>query len=336
MILCTSDPSGELSRQDVKRLIIEQLHSNGKRLVKQQKGYCGIYSVLNSFDSMDEICQFLNIEKKEVIEEKDLAFLLGIMKDKPNYNINKHGFGHEEIDWLLRNPAFRDAVGIERHIFKSTYMDLQHVLTTERKEGDVHYYCEGVACSSQDKRDRAVKTICKYLCEEVLVDDKKTEVEEPAVEEAEVEEPAVGAGSKRKCSADDGPLKKAKKANGTADYQRRKAPKDPKEEQRKQALKLKCNKIVRDNLTKGILEHSQNNYHVSGPAGSKHAMLIYYNSDGIPVKCDPGLTKMRPLLSHADYLTLTREDIVEGVTEFVTSSISLDCIYKLKIFLKKK
>lgn len=333
VIPCTCDPRLNQIQEKTGPMTPEQLCPPRFDLIHQTKGYCGIYALLNSFDTMAEVCQFLNIPAaKEKIEEDDLTFFLGYM-EKAGFNIGKDGFGFREISHVVKDKEFWNLVGITKiHFYSKKGMDLHMLLMSNYVEDNHRYFIEGISTSDTTKKTKAVNNIVSRVgtsLPEVDSDDMESIADDDDVADV--------SGKKRKGSAvvEKKQAKKPKKGGkGTEDYVKKRNPKAVSKRQAKQALATPVN---REEMQEGIYVHANHNYHVSSArTGSKHAVLVWFNNHGVPFLYDPGHFVPARLLPHCNYQACTLAEVEEGVTKFVDSLIELLRVYELRIYLQPR
>lgn len=283
-------------------------HAN---LVKQPRSsnLCVLYAILNSFETMEEVCQFLNIPKRAKLKAGDTDFVVNFMRDKLNIKSKKKGMTSANVSDLLRNKEFQEAVGIKSYVWKGTQMDLQHILTSEREECNQRYMCFGYQFKEKE-RSKGVRIITESIGK--LGSEEETEEEEPG----ESEEGSTAAGQKRKAPAKAKGPKKRPKSGMTAAEGR-----------------LPVTEEIREELEKGIEKHSRTVYR---GANMRHATLIYFNKYGVPFRYDPGVDQVVALLPGDKDDQFTRADMRRGVELFCTSMLQLGKVYLLKIELEPR
>ena len=277
-------------------------------LIKQPRtgNLCVLYALLNSFRTMEEVCQFLNVPLRDTILPEDTRFIIQFWKDKLNIDAEKNGLTANNVHDLLRNKEFQETVGIVGYVWKSTQMDLHHLLATKVVEDNQRYLCFGYQYPAE-VRAQGVRNITQFMGR--LGDGEAEE------EEKETEDAGTIVGQKRKRTQKGKCAKKKPKSGMTA------------EEMRKPV-----SKTIREELEKGIMKHSLVKY--KGPHTS-HAALIYYNAYGVPFRYDPGTDDVPVVLPDDRDGVFTQGAMRRAVDVFCTSMLLLFKVYRVRIYLKR-
>lgn len=266
-----------------------------------------LYAILNSFATMKEVCQFLRIDEKEELEKEDLNGILDFMRDTMGKDIRKTGMHPTDVKELLQSNYWEGSPFVVREwLWMSTDMDLHAILATDREEANAKYLCTGLNTSDSGRRASAVENIMQFVT--CIADPKKDD---------EFDEAPVG--SKRKASGCQGGGGKKAKTESKAALGRR---------------LVKMNKL-KEQLSKGCIAHQFSQYRLRD-CSSTHAFLIYFNSDSVPFRYDPGMKDVLSMLPGNKDSNFTYNDIEEAVEMFVKSLISLDMIYKIDIVMGPK
>lgn len=261
-----------------------------------------LYTLLNTFKTMEEVCQFLNVPVRTKVQPGDVKFIVDFMKKQLGVDIKKKGMTSGDVHELLRNEEFRTIVGIKEHVWEGTQMDLQHILTTRKVENDERYVCFGYQYPEK-QRTKGIRSITQFI--------GKHENEEETEEEVE-----HLAGKKRKSAGGTRGKDKAPKCGMTAEEKRR-----------------PVSESIREELEEGIEKHSHTEYKGSH---TTHASLIYYNAHGVPFRYDPGFDRVTLLLPGNRDDAFTQGDMHRGVEIFCTSMLQLCKVYRCKIVLEPR
>lgn len=288
-------------RTDLTTIADLSLEPPRSNLIKQKGNCCMLYAILNSFSTMKEVCQFLNIPEKDKIEEADLQGILDFMKTELEIDVAKDGMSSMDVGNLLSNPKFKTFARLHSYVWRSTRMDLHQLLATSREERYNRYLCTGQNTSDHGKRNKATQNIIQFV----------SGVEEPKKDEE------IFVGVKRKTSG---------KGRG------RKKPKVGFTSEEKASLTNK--KKLWKELNQGIAVHSDQDYKLTKNNSTVHASLIYYNKSGIPFRYDGGLPQITCMLPGNKDTVFTRGEIQYAVEGFVTSMVLLDRVFRLRIVLE--
>lgn len=356
---CLSKSRRQPRKLSTERLTEEQLRPPRENLIKQKAGYCGLYAILNCFETMEEVCQFLHIPLKQTIEVEDLSYPLNFLKERCKRDIAKVGLNSKDIATLLNDPKYRRKVGIKHYTFKSTNMDLHHLLASKFDESNKRYLCFGTSCSNTDKREKAINHITRYIHEKDInalenqLDEFRREIAKEKAEEVQQrkEEKAVlDADSDTDWEADTDTKKQGKKKRKHAPGKcvpgkcapgktcnRYKQPKPAEGTSAGALMRQLVPSEIRDLLRLGIMDHTDEDYKIStASAGSDHASLIYFNSSGVPFRYDPGYNVPLMLYPHYNYQALTLEELKKAVTLFIGSLLVLTKVFELEIVMETR